>query len=456
VASAFYPSPFPEAAVVVVDGGSGIATVVATGTDRGITLRHRLADPHSLSLFIAAFTEFLGFHPETGAHAVIGLVAHGQPRFRELIAGNLVRWLDHGLFALNPCFLRFDGRLPLTTPMLKELLGLRPRLADEPVRQQHRDLAASVQAVFGDALLRLARAATDETGAKDLCLGGAMALNPIANGRLLREGGFRRIWVQPAAGEAAGAVGAAFSVYHRDLQRPRTCDPGIDGMAGGLLGPDIAEAEIGGQLDRLGARYCRLGEDAMLDAVVEALAVGQIVGWFQGAMEFGPHSLGARSILADPRLGGLRRYLDSATPPREPARPFVAAVLRDAVADWFAFDHDSPYGLFTAPVQDHRAAQIAAAIGADGTVRLQTIDARQQPRFHRLLCRFRQMTGCPVLLHTGFRLGEGPSVATPEDAFHGLRATAIDVLACGSYVLRKDEQAAEPVRDFPRAPRTEV
>jgi len=460
-ASAFYPSPFADAVVLTMDGvGEWATTSVGHGAGNRLQIEREIHFPHSLGLLYSAFTQYTGFRVNSGEYKVMGLAPYGEPRYAGLILEHLLDLKDDGSFRLDQRHFGYCTGLEMTSPAFHELFGGPPRKADEPLTQRHMDLAASVQAVTEEAVLRLTRAAAAGSGSRNLCLAGGVALNCVANGRVLRDGRFERIWIQPAAGDAGGAVGAALAAYHRFLGHEREPPAVLDGMQGSYLGPAFPQAEIEARLARAGARFTVLEPGALVDTVAAELADGEAVGWFQGRMEFGPRALGARSILADPRSPTMQKRLNLAVKKRESFRPFAPSVLREHVAEWFELDGDSPYMLLVADVAeprriattaDERAlfgidrlnvprSQIPAVTHVDNSARLQTVHRETNPRYHALLSAFRDLTGCPVLVNTSFNVRGEPIVCTPEDAFRCFMGTDIDVLAIGDCHLLRDEQ----------------
>ncbi|HYH79944.1 MAG TPA: carbamoyltransferase [Longimicrobium sp.] len=460
-ASAFYPSPFADAVVLTMDGvGEWATTSVGHGAGNRLQIEREIHFPHSLGLLYSAFTQYTGFRVNSGEYKVMGLAPYGEPRYAGLILEHLLDLKDDGSFRLDQRHFGYCTGLEMTSPAFHELFGGPPRKADEPLTQRHMDLAASVQAVTEEAVLRLTRAAAAGSGSRNLCLAGGVALNCVANGRVLRDGRFERIWIQPAAGDAGGAVGAALAAYHGFLGHEREPPAVLDGMQGSYLGPAFPQAEIEARLARAGARFTVLEPGALVDTVAAELADGEAVGWFQGRMEFGPRALGARSILADPRSPTMQKRLNLAVKKRESFRPFAPSVLREHVAEWFELDGDSPYMLLVADVAeprriattaDERAlfgidrlnvprSQIPAVTHVDNSARLQTVHRETNPRYHALLSAFRDLTGCPVLVNTSFNVRGEPIVCTPEDAFRCFMGTDIDVLAIGDCHLLRDEQ----------------
>jgi len=462
-ASAFYPSPFEEAAVLTMDGvGEWATSSFGVGRGNDLTLLAELHYPHSLGMLYSAFTYFTGFKVNSGEYKLMGLAPYGTPRYRDLILERLMRLRDDGSFKLDMRYFGYLHGLTMTTDAFAELFGGPPRAAESPVTQREMDIAASIQAVTEEVMLRMARHVQRETGMENLCLAGGVALNCVGNGRLLREGPFKRLWIQPAAGDAGGAVGVALAVHHKVLGEPRRVAAAGDGMAGSYLGPAYPDAEIREFLDGVGATYEYLPTARMLDRAAELLAGEKVVGWFQGRMEFGPRALGARSILGDPRSPRMQSVMNLKIKYRESFRPFAPSVLREHVAEWFDLDADSPYMLLVAPVSDqHRIAMTAeqerlfgierlnvprsgipAVTHVDYSARIQTVHRDTNPLYHALLERFLDRTGCPVVVNTSFNVRGEPVVCSPRDAWLCFMRTEMDALVIGSFVLLKADQKA--------------
>jgi carbamoyltransferase len=461
-ASAFYPSPFDEAAILTMDGvGEWATSSFGVGRGNDVELLGELHYPHSLGMLYSAFTYYTGFKVNSGEYKVMGLAPYGQPRYADLIRSELLELKDDGSFKLNMKYFDYLTGLTMTNGKFSELFGGPPRSPESQVTQREMDLAASVQVITEEIMLRMARHVQRETGMKNLCLAGGVALNCVGNGRLLREGPFERLWIHPAAGDAGGALGVALLAHHRVLGNPRSPDPG-DSMQGAYLGPAYSPDEIQRALDGFGAVYERLDDAAFVERVTELLAREQVVGWFQGRMEFGPRALGARSIIGDPRSPRMQSVMNLKIKYRESFRPFAPAVLRERVRDWFEMDVDSPYMLLVAPVRperrvaltdDQRAlfgiellnvprSEIPAVTHVDYSARVQTVHERTNPRFHALLDRFYRRTGVPVLVNTSFNVRGEPIVCTPEQAYVCFMRTEMDVLAIGPFVLEKARQPA--------------
>ena len=465
-ASAFYPSPFDEALVLALDG-VGEWTTSSAWLGRGNTLiaLKELHFPHSLGLAYSAFTYFCGFKVNSGEYKLMGLAPYGTPRFRDLIFDRLIDLKDDGSFRLDQAYFDYSTGLTMTNRRFAELFGAEPRRPDAPLTELHMDLAASIQAVTEEIVLRIARTLRRETGQSRLCLAGGVALNCVANGKLRKSGLFDDIWVQPAAGDAGGAIGAALAAWHEFTGAPRPT-AAADRMAGAYLGPAYDQAEIERRLKAAGAVFTVLGDDDLIDRCAASLAAGKALGWHQGRMEFGPRALGNRSILADPRRPEMQRTLNLKVKFRESFRPFAPSVLREDVTDWFEWDTDSPYMLMVAPVAAgrHQALPSSAARGldrlheirseipavthVDGSARIQTVHDDTNPRFAALLRRFKALTGCPVLVNTSFNIRGEPIVAAPEDAFRCFMGTEIETLAVGNCFLDKADQDPGLKRDY--------
>jgi carbamoyltransferase len=461
-ASAFFPSPFQEAAVLTMDGvGEWTTTSLAVGRGKDLRVHKEIHFPHSLGLLYSAFTYYTGFKVNSGEYKVMGLAPYGEPKYAELILDKLVDLKPDGSFRLDLRFFDYCTGLRMTNERFHTLFGGPPRKPEELLTQRHMDLAASVQAALEHIVLTLTRSIARDTGLRHLCLAGGVALNCVANGKVLRDGCFDRLWIQPAAGDAGGAVGAALAAYHLHLGRARAPSNGSpDGMHGSFLGPEYSQSEIESQLRAAGARFDVLGENELIDASARTLEEARALGWFQGRMEFGPRALGSRSILADARSQTMQRDLNLKVKYRESFRPFAPAVLREDVANWFDLDEDSPYMLLVAGVRDGRRksmsaaertlfgidklnvvrSEIPAVTHVDYSARIQTVHNETNPRYYALLRKFRERTGCPVLVNTSFNVRGEPIVCTPHDAFRCFMGTEIDNLAIGNCFLTKEKQ----------------
>ncbi|MGZ8490976.1 MAG: carbamoyltransferase family protein [Gemmatirosa sp.] len=466
-ASAFYPSPFEEAAVLTIDGVGEWATAsIGVGRGAELDLLKEQRWPDSLGLLYSAFTSYTGFRVNSGEYKVMGLAPYGEPTYVDAILDHLVALRDDGSFTLDQRYFDYLGGLTMTSPAFDALFGGAPRAPESPLTQRHKDLARSVQLVCEEIVLRMARTAHRETGCRDLCMAGGVALNCVANARVLREGPFARLWIQPAAGDAGGAIGAAQLAWHRALVAPRTIARGADGrprdaMHGAYLGPAYDDAAIDHALAELGATYARVEAAELPDRVAELLAGGAVVGWFSGRMEFGPRALGARSILGDPRDPGMQSRMNLKTKFRESFRPFAPSVLAERAGDWFELEVPSPYMLLVAPVRGRETGRpgvarpsLPAVTHVDRSARVQTVHADTNPAYHALLRAFEARTGCPVLVNTSFNVRGEPIVCTPADAYRCFMRTDIDHLVLGPFLLDKRAQSAW--REAPEAWRAEV
>ncbi len=468
-ASAFFASPFEQAAVLTMDGvGEWATTSFGIGCGNQLQITKEIHFPHSLGLLYSAFTYYTGFKVNSGEYKAMGLAPYGEPKYAQLIFDHLIDLKPDGSFRLDLSYFDYCTGLRMTNDKFDALFGGPARGPDEPLTQRHMDLAASIQTVLEEAILRLTRGIAAETGLKNLCLAGGVALNCVANGKVLRDGRFSRLWIQPAAGDAGGALGAALAAYHLYLGQPRRPNVTQDGMCGSYLGPCFSQADIERRLSVAGARFSVLNDDTLFLAAVEALADGKALGWFQGRMEFGPRALGTRSILGDARSPTMQSVLNLKVKYRESFRPFAPAVLREDLRDWFDLDVDSPYMLLVADVAGRRRrsmtgqeqrlfgidklkvprSEIPAVTHVDYSARIQTVHAETNPAFHRLLTLFKKRTGCPVLVNTSFNVRGEPIVCTPEDAFRCFMGTEIEALAIGACFLCKEEQNPQFKRDY--------
>lgn len=461
-ASAFYPSPFEEAAVLTMDGVGEWATMtLAIGKGSALKIHKELHFPHSLGLLYSAVTYYIGFKVNSGEYKVMGLAPYGEPRYAALMLEKLVDLKPDGSFQLDQSYFNYATGLTMTNERFAALFGQPVRAPEQLLTQFHMDMAASIQAVTEEIVLRLARSVRAETGQRNLCLAGGVALNCVANGKLLREGIFDGLWIQPAAGDAGGALGAALAGYHLFAGHPRQPNPGgSDSMQGSYLGPSFPQPEIEAELTAAGARFEVLDDDALIEATAQALAEGKAVGWMQGRMEFGPRALGGRSILGDPRSPQMQKMLNLKVKYRESFRPFAPSVLREDVANWFELDTDSPYMLLVADVRKERRrdmteaekalfgidklnvprSDIPAVTHVDYSARIQTVHEDTNPRYHALLSRFKDLTGCPVLVNTSFNVRGEPIVCNATDAFRCFMGSEIEVLVAGNCILRKEAQ----------------
>ncbi|WP_298369925.1 carbamoyltransferase [Azospirillum sp.] len=470
-ASAFFPSPFEEAVVLTIDGvGEWATTTVGIGRGKDLEIVKEIHFPHSLGLLYSALTYYLGFKVNSGEYKVMGLAPYGEPHHTDLFYNHLIDLKSDGSFRLDQQYFDYCTGLTMTNTRFDALFGGPPRKPDEPLTQRHMDLAASLQAVTEEVVLRITRGLAAEYGIPNLCMAGGVALNCVANGKILRDGAFKRLWVQPAAGDAGGALGAAFAAYHGIANNARTVGTG-DAMRGSYLGPAFAQDVIERRLTAVGARFTVLDDVGLIDAVVDELVQEKAVGWFQGRMEFGPRALGGRSILGDPRSPAMQKTLNLKVKYRESFRPFAPSVLREDVSDWFDIETDSPYMLLVADVaKPHRIAMtseqkdlfgieklnvprsaIPAVTHVDYSARVQTVHADTNPRYHALISAFKARTGCPVLVNTSFNVRGEPIVGSPEDAFRCFMGSEIEMLAVGNCLLHKDDQEPALALDYKNA-----
>ena len=462
-ASAFFPSPFEEAAILTMDGvGEWSTTAMGLGRGNRIELTHEIRFPHSLGLLYSAMTYYTGFKVNSGEYKLMGLAPYGEPRFRDLILNHLLSLKEDGSFLMDMSYFNYCQGLTMTSEKLHRLFGAPPRKPESLLTQREMDIAASIQDVTEEVMLRMARHVHQQTGSKNLVLAGGVALNCVGNGRILREGPFEKLWIQPASGDAGGALGTALFIWHQLLEKKRvTVQP--DAQQGSFLGPAFSDGEIGTFLKQQEAIFTTYeSNDALCDAVAELIANENVIGWFQGRMEFGPRALGARSILGDARSPQMQSVMNLKIKFRESFRPFAPIVLKEHVHEWFQMEPgcDSPYMLLVAGVQErlriqpdateaaafgieklnYRRSQIPAVTHVDYSARIQTIDAERNPMTHQLLSKFHQKTGCPVLINTSFNVRSEPIVCTPEDAWRCFGMTDIDVLVLGHHVLLKKDQ----------------
>ncbi|MDP4908748.1 MAG: carbamoyltransferase [Burkholderiaceae bacterium] len=468
-ASAFFPSPFERAAVLTMDGvGEWTTTSLALGQGANLTVTKEIHFPHSLGLLYSAMTYYTGFKVNSGEYKVMGLAPYGQPKYVKLIKDHLIDIKDDGSFALDMSYFNYCTGLTMTNDKFDALFGGPPRAQEGELTQREMDLAASIQVVTEDVVIKLARNIAKTTGERNLCLAGGVALNCVANGKLLRENIFDNIWIQPAAGDAGGALGAALAAYHLMLKGPRHVTPSRDAMKGSYLGPEFSSTDVAERLAQSGAVFSMHSDDEITELTAQALADGKAVGWHCGRMEFGPRALGARSIIADPRSGNMQKTLNLKVKYRESFRPFAPSVLREDVSQWFEMNVDSPYMLLVADiVKDKRRvmtaqeeslfgidklniprSDIPAVTHVDYSARIQTVHSGTNPRYHQLLKRFKALTGCPVLVNTSFNVRGEPIVSSPEDAFRCFMGTELDVLVVGHAFLRKEDQSQSLLADY--------
>ena len=470
-ASAFFPSPFEEAAVLTMDGvGEWATTSLAVGKGNTLNVTNEIHFPHSLGLLYSAMTYYTGFKVNSGEYKVMGLAPYGEPKYANLIKDHLIDIKEDGSFHLDMSYFNYCTGLTMTSDRFNDLFGAPPRKSESILGQREMDLAASIQAVTEEVVIKLAKGIKKSTGLNNLCLAGGVALNCVANGKLLRENVFDKIWIQPASGDAGGAVGAALAAYYLMLAQPRKVDK-KDSMQGSYLGPEFGQAEIEQRLSQAGAKFDVVSDTQLIEQTAQALADGLAVGWHQGRMEFGPRSLGARSIIADARSPTVQKQLNLKVKYRESFRPFAPSILREDVADWFEINTDSPYMLLVADVKQEKQlamteeqkqlfgieklnvprSEIPAVTHVDYSARIQTVSKDTNPKYHALISKFKEITGCPVLVNTSFNVRGEPIVCSPEDAFNCLMGTDIDFLVVGNCILRKEQQNQALVKDYKNA-----
>ena len=471
-ASAFFPSPFEDAVILTMDGvGEWSTTSVARGSGNKLEMLREIHFPHSLGLLYSAFTYYTGFKVNSGEYKLMGLAPYGQPEYTDKILDNLIDVKDDGSFRLNLDYFDYCTGLKMTNARFDSLFGRPARGAEQLLEPFHMDIAASIQAVTEQVVLKITRALASETGIKNLCLAGGVALNCVANGKVLRDGAFENIWIQPASGDAGGSVGAALTAWHCFQDQPRHLNGALDSMHGSYLGPHFTSSEVQTRLDNAGARYSVLSDDEVIEQTAASLASEKIVGWFQGRMEFGPRSLGARSIIGDPRSSDMQKTMNLKIKYRESFRPFAPAVRREDVAQWFDLSGDSPYMLLVANVAEAKRramsaeeealfgidklnvkrSEIPAVTHIDYSARVQTVHRETNPRFHELLTKFKESTDCPVLVNTSFNVRGEPIVGTPEDAFRCFMGTEMDVLVIENCMMLKGDQDPALKLDYKNA-----
>ena len=460
-ASAFYPSPFDRAAVLTIDGvGEWTTTSIAVGKGRELKVLKEIHFPHSIGLLYSAFTYYTGFKVNSGEYKVMGLAPYGEPRYADLIKDKLISIASDGSFQLDMSYFDYATGLTMTNKKFNDLFGGPPRKSETELTQRDMDLAASVQKVTEDILIDMAKNIANETGEKNLCLAGGVALNCVANGILVREKIFESIWIQPAAGDAGGALGAALSIWYLYHNNERTLSSERDAMKGSYLGPEFGDNEIESKLNACGAVFKKLSEEELIEEVATALSTEKAIGWMQGRMEFGPRALGARSIIADPRSPNMQKQLNLKVKYRESFRPFAPSVLNEYVNDWFEHDTESPYMLLVADVKKDKhhtmtedqdklfgidklnvpRSEVPAITHVDYSARIQTVHSDTNYKYHTLISKFKEKTGCPIVVNTSFNVRGEPIICTPEDAFKCFMGTELDILAIGNYLLLKEDQ----------------
>lgn len=460
-ASAFYPSPFEEAVVLTLDGvGEWATSTVAVGQGHRLEIKKEIHFPHSLGLLYSAFTYYTGFRVNSGEYKLMGLAPYGEPKYRDVILRELVDLKDDGSFRLNLAYFNYVTGLTMTNKRFDALFGQAARKPDvDRLTQFHMDVAASIQSVTEEIVLRMTRHLAKEYQCTNICLAGGVALNCVANGKILKDGAFDNLWIQPAAGDAGGALGAALAFWHQESGNKRTVGNG-DSMRGSYLGPSYSNDAIREELEQSGAILTELDTSELIDVTATALADNKAVGWFQGRMEFGPRALGGRSILGNPQSESMQKTLNLKVKYRESFRPFAPSVLREDVSNWFDLDADSPYMLLVASVKEDirrtmtdeekelfgidklniKRSSIPAVTHVDYSARVQTVHRETNPLYHALITRFRELTGCPVIVNTSFNVRGEPIVCTPTDAFKCFMGTELDLLTIGNFVLWKEQQ----------------
>lgn len=470
-ASAFYPSPYEEAVVLTMDGvGEWASTSVGVGRGKDLDIVKEIHFPHSLGLLYSAMTYYTGFKVNSGEYKIMGLAPYGEPKYADIIFDKLIDVKDDGSFRLNQDYFDYATGLTMTNKKFDELFGGPARTSESDITQREMDLAASVQVVTEEVVRRIVKNLKEEYPDIDnLCLAGGVALNCVANGKILKEGYFKNIWIQPAAGDAGGSLGAALAAYHLHHNGERKATNQKDSMKGSYLGPVFDDGDIEQRLQKAGARFTRHATDEeVIEATAKALADEKAIGWFQGRMEFGPRALGGRSIIGDPRSPAMQKNLNLKVKYRESFRPFAPSVLRDDVSEWFDLNEDSPYMLLVAPVNDNKIkpmteeqeklfgieklniprSDIPAVTHVDYSARVQTVHKETNPRYHALISKFKDLTGCPVIVNTSFNVRGEPIVCTPEDAFRCFMGTELDMLVVGNCVLKKEDQDPALAADY--------
>tara|TARA_B100000700_G_C15026310_1_gene848322 strand:+ start:820 stop:2658 length:1839 start_codon:yes stop_codon:yes gene_type:complete len=460
-ASAFYPSPFKEAIILTLDGvGEWATTTVAKGNENNLDMLKEIHFPHSIGLLYSAFTYYTGFKVNSAEYKVMGLAPYGSPKFKNLILEKLIDLKDDGTFKLNMEYFNYATGLTMTNKKFSNLFGQPPRLLDQgELTQFHMDIASSVQSVTEEVVLKLAKTLAKEYGRKNLCMAGGVALNCVANGKILKEKIFDNIWIQPAAGDAGGALGAALALWHKEFKKKRAL-PYEDKMQGSYLGPSFNENEIESELKDLNANFEKLTEDNLLKIAAEELSKEKTIGWFQGRMEFGPRALGARSIIADPRSEKMQKNLNMKVKFRESFRPFAPSIIKEDLSEWFNLNCDSPYMLLVADVKDSirremtneekklfgieklniKRSKIPAVTHVDYSARIQTVHKNTNSKYYKLIENFKKITGCPVLVNTSFNVRGEPIVCSIKDAYRCFMGTNLDILICENFILYKEKQ----------------
>jgi len=468
-ASAFFPSPFNEAIVLTADGvGEWATTTVAIGQDNKLDIKKEIHFPHSLGLLYSAFTYYIGFKVNSGEYKLMGLAPYGKPIYENKILNNLIDVKDDGSFWLDQEFFNYATGLTMTNKKFHDLFGFKQRDPNkDKLTQFHMDIAASIQKVTEDIMIKMAKSLRKEFNISNLCLAGGVALNCVANGKILKEKIFDNIWVQPAAGDAGGSLGAALALWHIEQNQPRVINLN-DNMKGSYLGPEFTQKEIENDLNKIGAKFDKLSESEIIEKTAYSLSIGEAIGWFQGRMEFGPRALGARSILGDPRSPQMQKTLNLKVKYRESFRPFAPSVLAEDVSDWFNMNVDSPYMLMVAKIKDEKVikmnqeeeklfgidklnikkSEIPAVTHVDYTARIQTVHKETNEKYYKLIKKFKEITNCPIIVNTSFNVRGEPIVSTPENAFNCFMGTELDKLVIGNCYLDKDNQNQSFKKDY--------
>ncbi len=468
-ASAFYPSPFNDAAVLTLDGvGEWATTTVAEGKNKNLNILKEIHFPDSVGLLYSAFTYYNGFKVNSGEYKIMGLAPYGEPKFKNLILNKIIDLKDDGSFKLNMKYFDYATGLKMTNENFSELFGKPVRNPEtEQLTQFHMDVAASVQSVTEEVVLRIARSISKQSDSKNLCMAGGVALNCVANGKIVKEKIFKNVWIQPASGDAGGALGAALSLWHKELKKERLL-PIEDKMKGSYLGPEFSNLEIENVLKKIGATYNKFSEDEMIKITSEELAKEKTVGWFQGRMEFGPRALGGRSIIADPRSSKMQKNLNLKVKFRESFRPFAPSVIREDLSNWFDLNCDSPYMLLVANINENKKikmteiekklfgidklnikrSEVPAITHVDYSARIQTVHKETNSKYYKLIKSFQEITKCPILVNTSFNVRGEPIVCSVEDAYRCFMGTDLDILVCGDFILYKDKQNKQLLTNY--------
>ena len=469
-ASAFYPSPFKDAVILTLDGvGEWATTTIAIGNGNEIKMLKEIHFPHSIGLLYSAFTYFTGFKVNSGEYKVMGLAPYGQPKYKDIIMKELVDLKDDGSFRLNMKYFNYATGLTMINNKFEDLFGQKARNPHKDLLTQfHMDIASSIQNVTEEIVLKLTMSLSKEYKSRNLCLAGGVALNCVANGKILKNNIFENIWIQPAAGDAGGSLGAALAFWYKELGNKRNPSSSDDEMRGSYLGPSFYDNQVENTLKSLNAKYTKQNEENLISLIANELKNGKIIGWFQGRMEFGPRALGARSIIADPRSDKMQKKLNLKVKFRESFRPFAPSVLREDLNDWFELNSDSPYMLLVSNVKKNiqipmtekdqklfginklniKRSSIPAVTHVDYSARIQTVHEKTNPKYYKLIKKFKEITNCPILVNTSFNVRGEPIVCTIEDAFRCFMGTNLDILVCESFILNKEEQNPDLLKDY--------